>query len=57
MVPFSQQMKAVKANIIPVDNVIKTDKQKVAKVKNAIEGITEDQKLMDTITSVCNSLH
>ena len=47
---------AVKANIIPVDNVIKTDKQKVAKVKNAIEGITEDQKLMDTITSVCNSL-
>ena len=47
---------AVKAGIIPAENVIKTSKQKIEKVKNAIEGITDSHILQNTITSVCNEL-
>lgn len=53
---FFTAEEAVNSGIIPAENIIKTDKQKVSRVKNAIEGITEDKKLMDTITSVCNVL-
>ena len=47
---------AVKAGIIPAENIIKTSKQKIEKVKNAIEGITDSHILQNTITSVCNEL-
>lgn len=47
---------AVKAGIITSDSIIKTDKQKISRVKNAIEGVTDSQDLIDTITSVCNNL-
>lgn len=47
---------AVKAGIIPAENIIKTSKQKIEKVKNAIEGITDNQILQNTITSICGEL-
>ena len=47
---------AVKVGIIPAENVIKTSKQKIEKVKNAIEGITDSHILQNTIASICNEL-
>lgn len=56
MVLFFTAEEAVKAGIIPVENVLKTSKQKIEKVKNAIEGITDNHLLKDTITSICGEL-
>lgn len=53
---FFTAEEAVNAGIIPVENIIKTNKQKISRVKNAIEGITDNKNLMTTITSVCNTL-
>ena len=53
---FFTAEEAVKAGIIPVENVLKTSKQKIEKVKNTIEGITDNHLLKDTITSICGEL-
>ena len=53
---FFTAEEAVKAGIIPVENALKTSKQKIEKVKNTIEGITDNHLLKDTITSICGEL-
>ena len=43
---------AVKAGIIPAENVIKTSKQMCAKVKNQIEGLVEASQIQEMMASI-----
>lgn len=53
---FFTAEEAVKAGIIPAENIIRTSKQKIERVKNAIEGITDQHSLQNTISTVCNKI-
>ena len=53
---FFTAEQAVEAGIIPEANVIKTNKQTMKRVKDAIEGLEDKSKFKDTVLSVCNEI-